>query len=375
MKIIQTTIATIILAIVPIPDLEAQTILTNGLVAYYPFNGNANDSIGTRHGTVIGAVLTTNRVGVASAAYNFNGSSSRIEFSSPPLTQVANWTLAAWVKPENFSGEAVVVQVGFDNANTGNGYGIGFLNSTPHSFFSGVGFYSSGQSLSNLNQWYHLAMVRDSSTTRFFINGIQTANIFSTTPNAPTDFTIGSQNGVRYFDGSIDEVRIYNRALSASEVAQLHNENEFCTPHIAKATATIVNGFVVGATVTDPSCGYSNAPMVTIQGGGGSGATATATVSGGSISAINITSAGCCYTNAPTIIIQSPTFVPTVGIAVSRVNVTQHVMLGRNYVLESSTDFITWTPTGPQFTAESEDITTEFVVAQTGRYFRLREVP
>jgi hypothetical protein len=98
-------------------------------------------------------------------------------------------------------------------------------------------------------------------------------------------------------------------------------------------------------------------------------------VSDGHIASINITSAGCCYTNAPKIVIESPPFVPTLGIAVSRVNVTQHLMLGRNYVLESSPDLAVWNATGPQFTAQSEDITTEFVVNQTGQYFRIREVP
>jgi hypothetical protein len=136
-----------------------------------------------------------------------------------------------------------------------------------------------------------------------------------------------------------------------------------------------VNGFVVGATVVDSGCGYTNAPAVLIQGGGGSGATATAIVSNGVVVAINIVSAGSGYTNAPTIRIASPPFVPTVSIAVSRVNVTQHVVLGRNYVLESSANLVDWTATGPQFTADSESIVTEFVVDVTGRFFRLREMP
>jgi hypothetical protein len=137
----------------------------------------------------------------------------------------------------------------------------------------------------------------------------------------------------------------------------------------------VVNGFVVSAAITDPGCGYTNAPTVLIQGGGGFGATATAVVSNGVVVAVNIVSAGSGYTNAPQIKIASPPFVPWVEIGVSRVNVTQHITLGRNYVLESSHDLVTWTPTGPSFPAEDEVIVTEFVVQQTGRYFRLRQVP
>ena len=151
--------------------------------------------------------------------------------------------------------------------------------------------------------------------------------------------------------------------------------DDICTPHKATATATIVNGFVVGATIEDSGCGYTNAPAVLIQGGGGSGATATATVSNGGVVAIIIVSAGSGYTNAPTIRIASPPFVPTVSIAVSRVKVTQNVVLGWRYVLEASTDLVNWAATGPEFTADSESIVSEFEVDVTGRFFRIRRVP
>ena len=129
--------------------------------------------------------------------------------------------------------------------------------------------------------------------------------------------------------------------------------------------------------MTDLGCGYTNPPLVLIQDGGGSNATATAVITNGVVIGINITDAGCCYTTnpAPKISIASPPFVPTVSIGVSRVNVTQHVVLGRHYVLESSVNLVDWIATGPQFTAQSEEITNEFVVSQTGQFFRIREVP
>ncbi len=148
-----------------------------------------------------------------------------------------------------------------------------------------------------------------------------------------------------------------------------------CTPHRATATAQLVNGVFVGATITDPGCGYTNNPLLVIQGGGGNGAAATAIVSNGVVVAIQVNSGGCCYTNAPTIEIGSPPFVPTVAIRVSRVMVTQNVVLGRRYVLESSFDVVSWSPTGPSFTATSEIVESEFDASLTGRFFRLREVP
>src|SRR5262249_16719180 len=134
------------------------------------------------------------------------------------------------------------------------------------------------------------------------------------------------------------------------------DDRGFCSPRQAKATAQVVNGFVVGATLTDVGCGYTNRPLVQLQGGGVTGATALAVIANGRVTAVNIVSAGCCYTNAPRITIASPPFVPTLSIRVSAVKVAQHVVLGRNYVLESSRDLISWTPTGPAFTAQSETV-------------------
>jgi len=78
-------------------------------------------------------------------------------------------------------------------------------------------------------------------------------------------------------------------------------------PEQAYATAQVVNGFVVEATVTSSGSGYTTNPTVTILSqGGGSNATAIATVSGGSVTGITITSTGIGYTNTPAIIIASP---------------------------------------------------------------------
>ncbi|HNQ89967.1 MAG TPA: hypothetical protein PKM73_15205 [Verrucomicrobiota bacterium] len=151
----------------------------------------------------------------------------------------------------------------------------------------------------------------------------------------------------------------------------------FCSPHRALATATVVNGFVVGATVIDGGCGYTNVnpPAVWILGGGGSGATAEAVVVDGVVTAIHVLDAGCCYTDTPKVVIASPPMEPTVSIEVSKVKVTQNVTLGLNYQLESSFDLVTWTAAGSQFTATSETIVSEFDVDVTGRYFRIRQVP
>ncbi len=149
----------------------------------------------------------------------------------------------------------------------------------------------------------------------------------------------------------------------------------FCTPHKATAVAETINGFVVGATLTDSGCGYTNPPTILIEGGGGSGATAVAIVSEGRLSRIVITSAGFGYTSVPRILIASPPFVPSLSIAVSKVKVVQNVVLGRKYSIEASYNGIFWEQVISPFIANNESLTNEFDVEQTGRLFRIIEVP
>ena len=371
-----------LLAVTTLPAL-AQSFLTNGLVAYYPFTGNAVDASGNgNNGTVIGAVPCPDRFGNASSAYSFNGSSSYISFTAPPTNQTNNVTLSAWINPASTNQAAMAVVLGYDDPGLGNGFALGIAGgglsagNKVSGFLGGVTWVNSGAVYPATNVWYHVVMVQQSGVTLFYVNGVPTA--ITTTNNAitPTGFRIGSLDGIWFFNGKIDDVRVYNRALSSFEVSELYNaEGIACTPHAATATATVTSGFVTSATMVNYGCGYTNTPAVVITGGGGSGAMAMATVTNGSVSGITILATGSGYTNAPQIIIGSPPFVPTVSIAVSQVSVTQHVVLGLNYILQSSADLINWTNTGPEYTAQSEYVTTNFTVGQYGKFFRVVQVP
>jgi hypothetical protein len=85
--------------------------------------------------------------------------------------------------------------------------------------------------------------------------------------------------------------------------------------HIATASAVVINGFVVGANISDGGFGYRNAPNVLISGGGGTGATATATILGTVVTSIKIANPGSGYTNTPTISIDSPPMRPRAATA------------------------------------------------------------
>ena len=210
-------------ALLNVPGMPPPS-LWQGLVAYYPFNGNARDASGYgNNGTVNGAVLTADRLGRSNSAYSFNGSSSAINFSALPLTQVDNWTISAWVNPASLNQLGIAVAVGFDNASWGDGYGFGFQGGSAWmGLFSGLVYMNTGYSVPNTNQWHHMVMLRQTGTTKFFVDGKQTANTYTVTPYTPTVFTIGAQNGAHFFNGQVDDVRIYNRPLSSNEVTQLY---------------------------------------------------------------------------------------------------------------------------------------------------------
>lgn len=355
-----------------------------GLLGWWRGDGDASDASGHGH---TGSLLdgATFGSGLYAQAFSLGDSYNRVFIPDSPEFMLTNsLTIGAWIYPTDDSWH-VLERAGSTSGpitySCGLDWNLGFLFTIKYSPANGAEVQLHAPI--SYNRWTQVTCTLDGSTgeMRIYMDGEVAAQ--TTTSYRPRANLNGEQLALAIgntpfvggfpFNGLIDEVVLYSRALSPAEVQSL--ANQVCTPHRATATAQVVNGFVVGATVTDGGCGYTNSPLVLIQGGDGAGATAFATVTNGVVTAITITSAGCCYTNTPKIVIASPPFVPRVSIAVSRVSVTQYVTLGRKYVLESSADLMNWTATGPAFVANSESITTEFVVAQTGQFFRLREVP
>lgn len=391
---------------------SAQTSLTNGLIAHFPFLGNANDHSGyANHGTPINALLTADRFNDPNSAYALNGSNARITAPNQAYLTFPNgeFSISTWAAFASMP-DPVMFLVGMDNGRGDHpkwilaygqlalpappGYSDNYVYfATTGGFGSGMGYFlASTRHEPELGSWHHYLFTKAGTDYTLYIDGFVATGATNymndhdvlragiTGPAAivsgiTAPLTIGEAEGGGFVNGKLDDIRIYSRALSPSEVQQLYLIEGLCTPRRATATAEEINGFVVGATITDPGCGYTNPPTVLIRGGGGTGAAATAVVSNGKIVAINITNAGAGYTEAPRIIVASPPFLPTVSITVSKVKVTQLVLLGRKYLLESSADLVNWVAAGPEFVAETETMVNEFDVETTGRFFRLREVP
>jgi hypothetical protein len=208
-----------------------------GPLAYYPLDGDATDATGNGFdGTVQGATFTANsRVGAQAAA--FDGSASYVEVPDDPALDVTGpYTETAWVNLDDTSGRhdvvskfdvdadfedshwALTVQVrdgqlraGFEDAADVDYIGVG--GSVPAS------------------TWTHLAVVYDGSSVAGYVDGSEVFSVAQATGDGsgsvadatpPTnDEPLRIGRGEDYFDGRIDDLRIYDRALTASEVASL----------------------------------------------------------------------------------------------------------------------------------------------------------
>jgi hypothetical protein len=293
---------------------QQPAFLTNGLVAHYPFNGDAKDASGNGNDGS-GALVTKseNRFGVPNCAYQFSGANSKIVVPhSTSLALQGNLTMSLWKKGYAHSSiyESYLTKRdanGNWNYHIGGSfvYGPGGCPGEVDKYVSGRRSNSGAQYnlkfsdvlvSESLNRWVHLAVVVRDNIITFYLDGRAVGiSCFGNQFTFPArdvgaPLTIGSFERDE-FNGLLDDVRIYNRALSDNEVKALYDfesQPPASNPRIATAVAQVVNGFVVGATVTDGGNGYTNAPAVTITGGGGTGATARATIANGAVTAITL---------------------------------------------------------------------------------------
>jgi hypothetical protein len=212
-------------------------IPSNGLVAYYPFNGNANDESGNSfNGTATGSILTSDRNGVANKAYLFDGVDDIIELPNiDPISSgtVGEYTLAVWVNLSALNTAATGDQcwVFGDEISQNNG-----IAAQIHTTY-GYGAYTAGANLEGysnyiptVGQWVLYCQVQNSDGIDLYING-QFFKHLTDSKNSETSqatriglFTGCSGSCQRPLNGKVDDIRVYNRALSVLEVQALYYE-------------------------------------------------------------------------------------------------------------------------------------------------------
>ena len=214
--------------------------ISTGIVAQYDFSGNAIDLSGNgNNGVVNGATLTSDRFGNANSAYSFNGStnfiqvpnSSSLQFSSNKMS-VSFW--ATYLSFATNGNDNILMSKQNGNGSTQQGFNVfqgstatgntGLLVSNGGGILGGVTSGTIG-----LSQTKHIVLIYDNGISKTYINGVSVNTGTSTaTIGANTmDLLIGKANwsnpNAKPFNGILDDIRIYNKALTDCDIDSLFN--------------------------------------------------------------------------------------------------------------------------------------------------------
>jgi trimeric autotransporter adhesin len=202
-----------------------------GMIAYYPFNGNANDESGNGHnGTNYGATLTTDRFSRPNRAYYFNGSDNHINFHSDDLPTGNNpFIVTGWFKTSDAGGSNgwdgnAIFSYGYPNVHVAVYAGALIIASRENNF---VGPQIAVPSHIVSDGAFHFFVYEyKNNHIRIFLDGILVVDQESDFSTTYYPFQIGIRKFNPYFnfDGTIDDIRIYNRTLSDSEIQSLYHE-------------------------------------------------------------------------------------------------------------------------------------------------------
>lgn len=236
--------------------------LNNNLLAYYNFNdisGNALDSLGISNGTVYGA--TQGVTGKIGTAYRFDGTNDEVIVNSSYMQVVneTNVSISMWVWSNKTSTTVYAISKSSDSAGRQN-YAIRQENEwwnarTTQSNLGGIVANDSTTQV-NTGAFQHVVYRRNDTYLSIWVNGV-VAGIFAydgTHYGQATNWTIGNRgdpSSAQFFNGTIDEIGIWNRSLTDAEITQLYNGGTGIT--YKNAPTIVLNEPVNLSTVTIPS--------------------------------------------------------------------------------------------------------------------------
>lgn len=224
--------------------------INQDLVACYPFNGNANDQTSNANNpTSVNAALTTDRFGNANSAYYFDGIDDGIEIpKSSSIEPLNTISVCAWVYKESSSNAwTPIISKRYSIPDPYNSYsmdgGAGISQKWMVNICKGtVGSQNSvlTKNTRPYNVWDFLVLVYDGAKLKMFLNGdIEDSIALSGNIGYSSLGLFIGKNSVagQFFKGKIDDVRIYNRALSPCDIKYLYNS---CTGIVSQANDLII---------------------------------------------------------------------------------------------------------------------------------------
>jgi hypothetical protein len=229
---------------------------TNGLVGWWPFNGNANDESGNgNNGTVNGATLTTDRFGMTGKAYSFDGISNNINLNNvSSLTNAVS--IGYWINIPNNGGGMAVVQ-GNPSPPYNTTFALSNKNLIQSLLYSNTCNSANPNLLdttnNNSNQWVHFVYTIDANSDgKIYLNGVLRKTIngsgFTNCLQSGTNLRFGGKwlnNDPQWYNGKLDDIGIWNRALTQQEITDLYNGN-ICYQNITVTDTLLINTGITG---------------------------------------------------------------------------------------------------------------------------------
>jgi hypothetical protein len=247
-------------------------IPTNGLVSWWPFNGNANDESGNvNNGTVNGASLTTNRFGSLNKAYNFDGVDDVIIVSDNNELRLntGDFTISLWYKMNSYGLPDRHFIFKSDGPGSTNKWGFqktAVVNGGPSLLFTtsgALGIYLVNAPVSEDFNWHHAVIVRNGILFNIYEDGILLTSVSNIPMQTSTQaIRIGGDEingGGHWHHGSLDDIGIWNRALTQQEITALYSavdcaNNTIITPQTNSLVTGSTANFI--ATTSDPNPNY-----------------------------------------------------------------------------------------------------------------------
>ncbi len=210
--------------------------LDSGLVAYYPFNGNAIDESGNgNNGTINGAMLTDDRFGNENSAFCFDGISDNIKVpDSDILDIISEISIAGWLNKDSDTAWASMVTKGGEfgeenNYTIHNNTDGGIIFTSYNESGTGGGICNS-EIVIPINEWHFVAFTWDGNYAKIYIDGILDVESVTEMPgvflanNSSLFISVDYPGDTEFFHGYLDDIRIYNRWLNEEEIEELYTD-------------------------------------------------------------------------------------------------------------------------------------------------------
>lgn len=230
--------------------------LQDNNTAYYAMDnltGNLNDSSGNGNLlTNTGATITDN--GKIEQAYEFDGINDRLTRTQFSELQVANaWTINAWIKPDNTGGAQYTIM----SQGVGSGtdrWSLSISNNVLTGTILNGGTHAKSIAFTDTNNFNFVTMTWTGSTLNVYLNGSVLVGSTTGSVDSTAGFSIGRTTAnLAFFDGTIDEVSIYSRVLTGSEITELYNGGNGLNPYATASTGITFNNPTQSQFINDTS--------------------------------------------------------------------------------------------------------------------------